>query len=302
MGLYLHSAFMYWVKCEYIKHVKTEESDYRSLEAGLESCVIDLNSDSTDSEQEVFVLVLYLQDAHEDSLQSSEGRDGNAALLFGIDGIGDREMRSRILRRVPDIRLTVGENLGKTEPERKKSVRWPTKVTEDAVEDARESMQRGPNKSVKKLAVEIGVSYGSAHKILRNKLVWVAVPFQRKMRNRPRRGHDDDDDDDDDDNMNSNSPSATITCMHDDDDDDDDDDLINGAKCSLQEVLIAYIKPAQAALIEHGRSFGVGEPSNSSPERKRSLLKINQIEYPTLPVSFNHATQLYPVGSELMKI
>ncbi|KAJ4447002.1 hypothetical protein ANN_08990 [Periplaneta americana] len=31
-------------------------------------------------------------------------------------------------------------------------------------------MQRGPNKSVKKLAVKIGVSYGSAHKILRNKL------------------------------------------------------------------------------------------------------------------------------------
>ncbi|KAJ4426188.1 hypothetical protein ANN_26997 [Periplaneta americana] len=54
--------------------------------------------------------------------------------------------------------------------ERKKSVRWPTKVTEDVVEDARESMQRGPNKSVKKLAVEIGVSYGSAHKIVRNKL------------------------------------------------------------------------------------------------------------------------------------
>ncbi|KAJ4445502.1 hypothetical protein ANN_12182 [Periplaneta americana] len=54
--------------------------------------------------------------------------------------------------------------------ERKKSVRWPTKVTEDAVEDARERMQRGRNKSVKKLAVEIGVSYGSAHKILRNKL------------------------------------------------------------------------------------------------------------------------------------
>ncbi|KAJ4425755.1 hypothetical protein ANN_27378 [Periplaneta americana] len=50
--------------------------------------------------------------------------------------------------------------------ERKKSVIWPTKVTEDA----RERMQRGPNKSVKKLAVEIGVSYGSAHKILRNKL------------------------------------------------------------------------------------------------------------------------------------
>ncbi|KAJ4428772.1 hypothetical protein ANN_25765 [Periplaneta americana] len=54
--------------------------------------------------------------------------------------------------------------------ERKKSVRWPTKVTEDAVEDARERMQRCSNKSVKKLAVEIGVSYGSAHKILRNKL------------------------------------------------------------------------------------------------------------------------------------
>ncbi|KAJ4445150.1 hypothetical protein ANN_06951 [Periplaneta americana] len=54
--------------------------------------------------------------------------------------------------------------------ERKKSVRWPTKVTEDAVEDAKERMQRGRNKSVKKLAVEIGVSYGSAHKILRNKL------------------------------------------------------------------------------------------------------------------------------------
>ncbi|KAJ4450474.1 hypothetical protein ANN_01899 [Periplaneta americana] len=54
--------------------------------------------------------------------------------------------------------------------ERKKSVRWPTKVTEDAVEYARERMQRGPKKSVKKLAVEIGVSYGSAHKILRNKL------------------------------------------------------------------------------------------------------------------------------------
>ncbi|KAJ4436589.1 hypothetical protein ANN_16622 [Periplaneta americana] len=54
--------------------------------------------------------------------------------------------------------------------ERKKSVIWPTKVTEDVVEDARERMQRGPNKSVKKLAVEIGVSYGSAHKFLRNKL------------------------------------------------------------------------------------------------------------------------------------
>ncbi|KAJ4449159.1 hypothetical protein ANN_00555 [Periplaneta americana] len=36
-------------------------------------------------------------------------------------------------------------------------------------------MQRGPNKSVKKLAVEIGVSYGSAHKILRNKLVEAGV-------------------------------------------------------------------------------------------------------------------------------
>ncbi|KAJ4432046.1 hypothetical protein ANN_20660 [Periplaneta americana] len=44
--------------------------------------------------------------------------------------------------------------------ERKKSVRWPTKVAEDAIE----WMQRGPKKSVKKLAVEIGVSYGSAHK------------------------------------------------------------------------------------------------------------------------------------------
>ncbi|KAJ4427398.1 hypothetical protein ANN_25019 [Periplaneta americana] len=54
--------------------------------------------------------------------------------------------------------------------ERKKSVRWPRKVKEDAVEDARERMQRGPNKSVKKLAVEIGVCYGSAHKIVRNKL------------------------------------------------------------------------------------------------------------------------------------
>ncbi|KAJ4448528.1 hypothetical protein ANN_10546 [Periplaneta americana] len=53
--------------------------------------------------------------------------------------------------------------------ERKKSVRWPTKVTEDAVEDDRTRMQRSPNKSVKKLAVEIGVSCGSAHKILRNK-------------------------------------------------------------------------------------------------------------------------------------
>ncbi|KAJ4440348.1 hypothetical protein ANN_08487 [Periplaneta americana] len=50
--------------------------------------------------------------------------------------------------------------------ERKKSVIWPTKVTEDA----RDRMQRSPNKSVKKLAVEIVVSYGSAHKILRNKL------------------------------------------------------------------------------------------------------------------------------------
>ncbi|KAJ4432161.1 hypothetical protein ANN_20777 [Periplaneta americana] len=54
--------------------------------------------------------------------------------------------------------------------ERKKSVRQPTKVTEDAVEDARERMQRSPNKSVKKLTVEIGVSYGNAHKILRKKL------------------------------------------------------------------------------------------------------------------------------------
>ncbi|KAJ4434934.1 hypothetical protein ANN_23506 [Periplaneta americana] len=59
------------------------------------------------------------------------------------------------------------------EGQRKKSVRWPTKVPEDAVEDARERMQGGPNKSVKKLAVEIGVSCGSAHKILRNKLVGV---------------------------------------------------------------------------------------------------------------------------------
>ncbi|KAJ4428055.1 hypothetical protein ANN_24069 [Periplaneta americana] len=55
--------------------------------------------------------------------------------------------------------------------ERKKSVRWPTKMTDDAVEDARERMQRSPNKSVKKLAVEIGISYGIAHEILRNKLV-----------------------------------------------------------------------------------------------------------------------------------
>ncbi|KAJ4428473.1 hypothetical protein ANN_24510 [Periplaneta americana] len=54
--------------------------------------------------------------------------------------------------------------------ERKKSVRQPTKVTEDAAEDARERMQQSPNNSVKKLAVEIGVSYGSAHKILRKKL------------------------------------------------------------------------------------------------------------------------------------
>ncbi|KAJ4440125.1 hypothetical protein ANN_08263 [Periplaneta americana] len=54
--------------------------------------------------------------------------------------------------------------------ERKKSIRQPTKVTEDAVEDARERMQRSPNKSVKKLAIEIGVSYGSAHRILRKKL------------------------------------------------------------------------------------------------------------------------------------
>ena len=37
-------------------------------------------------------------------------------------------------------------------------------------EDARERMQRSPNKSVSKLAVEIGVSYGSAHKILRKEL------------------------------------------------------------------------------------------------------------------------------------
>ncbi|KAJ4437033.1 hypothetical protein ANN_17167 [Periplaneta americana] len=61
--------------------------------------------------------------------------------------------------------------------ERKKSVRWPTKMTEDAVEDARERMQRSPNKSVKKLAVEIGISYGSAHEILRNKL-GVTTDFQ----------------------------------------------------------------------------------------------------------------------------
>ncbi|KAJ4432022.1 hypothetical protein ANN_20636 [Periplaneta americana] len=54
--------------------------------------------------------------------------------------------------------------------ERKKSVRWPTKMTEDAVEDARERMQQSPNKLVKKLAVEIVISYGSAHEILRNKL------------------------------------------------------------------------------------------------------------------------------------
>ncbi|KAJ4434664.1 hypothetical protein ANN_23231 [Periplaneta americana] len=60
--------------------------------------------------------------------------------------------------------------------ERKKSVIWPTEVTEDAVEDARERMQRGPNKSVKKLAVDIGVSYGNAHKILRNKLESALAP------------------------------------------------------------------------------------------------------------------------------
>ncbi|KAJ4437899.1 hypothetical protein ANN_13838 [Periplaneta americana] len=53
---------------------------------------------------------------------------------------------------------------------RKKSVRWPTKVIEDAVEDTRERMQGSPNKSVKKLAVEIWVFYVNAHKILRNKL------------------------------------------------------------------------------------------------------------------------------------
>ncbi|KAJ4428047.1 hypothetical protein ANN_24061 [Periplaneta americana] len=63
--------------------------------------------------------------------------------------------------------------------ERKKSVRWPTKVTEDAVEDAKERVQRGCNKSVKKLAVDIGVSYGSAHKILRNKLEDARERMQR---------------------------------------------------------------------------------------------------------------------------
>ncbi|KAJ4440923.1 hypothetical protein ANN_10771 [Periplaneta americana] len=40
--------------------------------------------------------------------------------------------------------------------ERKKSVRLPTKVTGDAVEDAKERVQQGRNKSVKKLAVDIG--------------------------------------------------------------------------------------------------------------------------------------------------
>ncbi|KAJ4441426.1 hypothetical protein ANN_11281 [Periplaneta americana] len=68
-------------------------------------------------------------------------------------------------------------NLEQQCTERKKSVRWPTKVTDDVVDDARERMQRGPNKSVKKLAVEIGVSYGSAHRILRNKLGWVPILY-----------------------------------------------------------------------------------------------------------------------------
>ncbi|KAJ4441949.1 hypothetical protein ANN_11813, partial [Periplaneta americana] len=41
--------------------------------------------------------------------------------LFSVDGIGDREMafgkiRPRIRHRLPDIRLTAGENLGKTQP------------------------------------------------------------------------------------------------------------------------------------------------------------------------------------------
>ncbi|KAJ4444133.1 hypothetical protein ANN_05922 [Periplaneta americana] len=92
--------------------------------------------------------------------------------LLSVDEIGDSEIRPRIRHRLPGIHLTVGENNGKNPTrnvinlvdkfratectERKKSVIWPTKMTEDAVEDARERMQRGPNKSVKKLAVEIG--------------------------------------------------------------------------------------------------------------------------------------------------
>ncbi|KAJ4449618.1 hypothetical protein ANN_01021 [Periplaneta americana] len=45
-----------------------------------------------------------------------------SSLLFSIDDIGDSEMvfgemRSRIRHRLPDIRLTVGENFGKTQPD-----------------------------------------------------------------------------------------------------------------------------------------------------------------------------------------
>ncbi|KAJ4452207.1 hypothetical protein ANN_03725 [Periplaneta americana] len=54
--------------------------------------------------------------------------------------------------------------------EKEEKCKIANKVTKDAVEDAREKMQRRLTKSVKKLAVEIGVSFGSAHKILRNKL------------------------------------------------------------------------------------------------------------------------------------
>ncbi|KAJ4437888.1 hypothetical protein ANN_13827 [Periplaneta americana] len=84
----------------------------------------------------------------------------------GVDGY-EYPLQRNIINLVDKFRATECT-------ERKKSVRWPTKVTEDA----RGRMQRGRNKSVKKLAVEIGVSYGSAHKILRNKLEYAIRKVQ----------------------------------------------------------------------------------------------------------------------------
>ncbi|KAJ4429520.1 hypothetical protein ANN_21689 [Periplaneta americana] len=91
--------------------------------------------------------------------------------------LSTRDLRRSCRNRTPDSGgeaqnvINLVDKFRATEcTERKKSVRRPTKVAEDAVEDAVERMQRGPNKSVKKLAVEIVVSYGNAYKILRNKL------------------------------------------------------------------------------------------------------------------------------------
>ncbi|KAJ4428685.1 hypothetical protein ANN_25678 [Periplaneta americana] len=68
-------------------------------------------------------------------------------------------------------------NLGFLKSQKEEKCKMANKGDKDA-EDARRRMQRGPNKSVKNLAVEIGVSYGSAHKILRNKLEYAIRKVQ----------------------------------------------------------------------------------------------------------------------------